>query len=737
MEILKKRILIACGGTGGHLAPGIALAQKLTSRGHACEMLISSKQVDRRLTQKYPTLIFRALPATSLGKTHSQISPASLFQFAVSQMKSLGFCGRVIRAFKPDAVVGFGGFVTVSAGVSASLKGIPLYLHEANYKVGRTVRVLKSLARTIYLPPGIEKHGMPAQKVVETGMPLREDLEKVSREEARKALGFPLRGRLVVVLGGSQGAGSLNNWANENLEALLNAGAHLYCIMGPGKGEPREVEHQMPLGQIAKAVFVPFSDQMHLLYAAADLFVARAGAGTIAELIRFATPSILIPYPFAADDHQRANAANLERQGGAVVVDESNLDNLLSEVLYTLKSDTLLDSLKGNLAKIDLGDPALVMTEAIEKLKVKNINRGAAPQTPSGKTSGSLVEDPEQASLKTNSAFNLQRSASKGETSHDAELEEKFNAELAKAKINPEKIKLSYNELLGPKTTFGIGGPARIWAEPTDPKELAALLKISRKLKLPFFCLGRGSNLLALDSGFNGLVIRLSHSHWQRVEFLKNKRLKAYAGVRLKALCGEACRLGLEGFEFMEGIPATLGGALRMNAGAFGGWTFDRVERVCYLTPQGKMKESRARDLKPVYRGTPGLKDSIVIWAILKPTQNTPTEFIRATIEGYQTKRKASQPREPSAGCIFKNPSKETGAGKLIDELGLKNFSIGAAKVSEVHANFIVNTGAATSQDVIVLINQIQKRVWVAKKIDLQPEIKLLGGEWKDYLIKL
>lgn len=706
----SKRILIACGGTGGHLAPGIALAQKLTSRGHQCELLISSKQVDQRLIQKYPALTFRALPAVAPGKTFSHITPKSFLNFLWAQLSSLGFCAKTIHHFRPHAVVGFGGFITISAAMSAWLHRVPLFLHEGNHKPGRTIRVLKGLARVIYLPPGISKHGIPAHKVVELGLPLREDLKAVSREEARKALGLPLRGRLVVVLGGSQGATPLNRWASDNLETLLGNGIHLYCVTGPQKEETRAVEHQMPLGQIAKAVFVPFSDKMHLLYSAADLVVTRAGAGTIAELVKLCVPSILVPYPFAADDHQRANAANLERKGAAVVVDESNIDNLLNEVLYTLKSDTMLDSLRANLTKIDMGDPALTMAEAIEKL--------------SRKTRGEKSDDKNPEVM-----------------GHTGTLEETFTAAVKHAKISTDAIKLAFNEPLGPKTTFGIGGPARVWAEPTNEKDLAALLKIARQLKLPVFILGRGSNLLVLDKGFDGLVLRQSHPNWQRIEFLKNKTLRAWAGARLKALCAEACRMGLEGFEFMEGIPATVGGALRMNAGAFGGWLFDRVERVCYMTPDGRLHQRNARDLKPAYRSVPGLKDAIILWATLIPakstSENTPVDIIRQTLDGYQTKRKASQPREPSAGCVFKNPSKELSAGMAIDQAGLKGLSVGQASVSTVHANFIVNTGAATASDVIALINQIRQKIWNERKISLEPEIMLLGGDWKDYLSKV
>jgi len=564
--------------------------------------------------------------------------------------------------------------------------------------VGRTNRLLAPLARTMWLPPGIEKHGISQQKVVELGLPYRADMQRVSREEARKALGIPLRGKLIIVLGGSQGGANLNRWAEENMEEILATGAHLYCVMGLGKGEPRVIEKQLPLGHIAKAVFVSFSDQMQLLYSAADLFISRAGASTIAELIQLKVPSVLVPYPYSADDHQRANAANLEKQGGTIVVDEGNLDNLLNEVLYALKSDSLLGGLHTNLSRIDRGDPALMMALAVEKVK----------------------------SAKETKIFNK-----------SDDLDSRFGALLQEAKINPDAIRLSFNEALGPKTTFGIGGPARIWAEPTNPKELSGLLKIAKKLKLPDFCIGRGSNLLVLDSGFDGLVLRLGHPNWQKIEFMKDGRVRAYAGVRLKALCGEMARMELEGFEFMEGIPATLGGALRMNAGAFGGWIFERVEKVCYMSMDGETHIATGDKMGAAYRSTAKLKDSIALWAILKPAKKGSVEHIRQTIDSYQSKRKASQPRDPSAGCVFKNPSKELSAGRLIEASGLKGLREGNAKVSEVHANFIVNESDAKAQDVILLINRIRRKVWADKKVELKPEIMLLGGDWNDYLVPL
>lgn len=687
------RILIACGGTGGHLAPGIALAQQLIARGHECELLISQKQVDQRLIQKYPQLTFRNMPATGLGRTHSAISPASLFQFTLSQISSINFCSKVFKAFRPHAVVGFGGFSSVGATVYASSHGIPVYLHEANYRVGRSIRTLAGMATTIYLPPGSPSQGLPKNKIKHLGLPIRADMEFVSKAAAREALGFPAEGKLLVVMGGSQGSGPLNDWARHSWGVLQQNDISLCCLTGLGKTHPDELSSTHHHGP--RALFLPFSDQMHLFYAAADLVVARAGAGTIAELTTFHTPSILVPYPFAADNHQLYNARHLEKQGGTVVIDESELKELLPAALTLLQKPGALSEIQS----------------ALHQLSPNN----AAEQ---------LCQEIENALQKTN----------KQHSRHSSDLEVVFAKELKQNKIDPTKIKLSFNEPLGPKTTFGIGGPARIYAEPTNEKELLGLLKITRRHHLPFFVMGRGSNLLVLDKGFRGLVIRLHHPHWQRLQLQADDKIKAYAGVRLKVLCAEASKYGLEGFEFMEGIPATLGGALHMNAGAFNAWTFDRVDRVAFLTPKGQLKVAAGKSLKPGYRHVAGLRGAIVLWATLQGTQKKPSEAIKATMESFQTKRKGSQPREASAGCVFKNPSDTIKAGQTIDQLGLKGFTVGSAMVSPIHANFIVNTGQAKAEDVIGLINVIRKKAWDDKKILLEPEIMLLGGHWNDYL---
>ena len=293
--------------------------------------------------------------------------------------------------------------------------------------------------------------------------------------------------------------------------------------------------------------------------------------------------------------------------------------------------------------------------------------------------------------------------------------------------------KLIERELLGPKTTMRVGGPARVYAEPAGTDDLRELLVEASRRQLPVLMLGRGSNLLVPDEGVDGLVINLGHENWQKFEPLADGRIRVGAGLRLKNLCGLAIKAGLKGFEFLEGIPGNVGGALRMNAGAMGGWMFDVVEEVEMISRSGEVRVMKKAEMHVDYRHCAELHDAIALGAVLKPAASAESTDIRRQVDVYQKKRVESQPREPSAGCIFKNPPGGS-AGRLIDEAGLKGERVGDAEVSTVHANFIVNRGHATSADIIGLIRKIRARVKSAKGVDLEPEVLLYGREWKDIL---
>ena len=299
---------------------------------------------------------------------------------------------------------------------------------------------------------------------------------------------------------------------------------------------------------------------------------------------------------------------------------------------------------------------------------------------------------------------------------------EQLLAELT-ASLSPESI-VRRDEPLAKRTTLRVGGKADLYVEPASEDDLSRLLKFCTRHQLKFTLLGRGSNLLIKDGGIRGVVICLKHPNFSRLEIIGDK-LSCGAGVKLKAVSVEARRAGLAGLEFLEGIPGSLGGSMRMNAGAMGSWLFDVVEKIRFMDYAGVAHERVASEVNVEYRGCPLFKNHIALGAVLKG-QPTAAETVAARMQQYSSKRWESQPKEPSAGCIFKNP-KTIPAGKLIDELGLKGTRVGGAMVSDVHGNFIVNADNATASDVLNLIEVVKQRAKSARGIELETEVEILG----------
>jgi len=301
-----------------------------------------------------------------------------------------------------------------------------------------------------------------------------------------------------------------------------------------------------------------------------------------------------------------------------------------------------------------------------------------------------------------------------------------------KSQLSEETL-IKREEPLANKTTMRVGGRARLYAEPSSREDLQVLLKaaMSEGVKVKF--LGRGSNLIIADEGVDALVISLRKSLWAGFTETGEGRVRVGAGLRLKNLCGLAARAGLVGFEFLEGIPGSVGGALRMNAGAMGGWMFDVVEEVELMTLDGVILNIPKAEMHVAYRCCEELRDAIAIGAVLRPSASADTESVGRQIDVYRKKRQESQPREPSAGCIFKNPAGGS-AGQLIDEAGLKGERMGGAEVSLVHGNFVVNRDNASGSDVVDLVRKVQSEILQSKGIALEPEAQLWGKRWEDVL---
>jgi UDP-N-acetylglucosamine--N-acetylmuramyl-(pentapeptide) pyrophosphoryl-undecaprenol N-acetylglucosamine transferase len=358
-----SRFIIACGGTGGHLSPGIALAEALLARGHEAILFISHKQVDTRLVEKYPHL-----PAKRVASAPFGIRPDVLVRFIVKQAKGLLFSWRFLKANRPDAIIGFGGFTNAGVVLAGRLQRVPVALHEANRVPGRAIRQLSGLAARLYLPPGVRMPGIRGVMVRHTGLPVRQEISRLSREAARAQLGVDPTQKLLVVMGGSQGASNLNQWAEQNLSSFALEGIQIYCVTGMGKGTAGRREVRGKNGRVVHAWFEAFCDRVGVLLSAADLVISRAGAGTIAELVRCETPAILIPYPHAADNHQWANATYFEQQGGGVVVSEESLPSLREEVMDVIFNDWLLAKFRGNLRRMSQENSIEIIVHDLEDL---------------------------------------------------------------------------------------------------------------------------------------------------------------------------------------------------------------------------------------------------------------------------------------------------------------------------------------------------------------------------------
>lgn len=280
------------------------------------------------------------------------------------------------------------------------------------------------------------------------------------------------------------------------------------------------------------------------------------------------------------------------------------------------------------------------------------------------------------------------------------------------------------NETLARRTTMRVGGKADLYVEPATEEDVARLLVFCGEHQLPLFVLGRGSNLLIRDGGVRGVVMSLAGPYFSRLQVVGD-RMVCGAGVKLKAVAVEARRHGLAGLEFLEGIPGSVGGALRMNAGAMGSWIFDVVETIRFIDRQGRVHERPAAEVHVEYRGCPLLQSHIALGAVLRGERAAP-ERIQERMQAFNARRWETQPAQPSAGCVFKNPP-SVPAGKLIEELGLKGTRVGGAVVSEVHGNFIVNDGGATAQDVLNLIEIIKERARSMRGIELETEVEIIG----------
>jgi len=288
-----------------------------------------------------------------------------------------------------------------------------------------------------------------------------------------------------------------------------------------------------------------------------------------------------------------------------------------------------------------------------------------------------------------------------------------------------EQVEILVAEPMKNHTTFRIGGPADALALPKTPEEVAEVVRFCHEHAQSYYVLGNGSNLLVSDEGYRGLVLQL-YRNFNDIQ-VNGETITVQSGAMLAAVARTAYQTGLTGLEFASGIPGTIGGAVVMNAGAYGGEMKNVLKEVTVLTKEGEVLVIPAKALELGYRTSVIPKNGWIVLGAVLQLKKGDQEQILARMEELKEQRITKQPLDlPSAGSTFKRPEGYF-AGKLIMDAGLRGFTVGGAQVSEKHCGFVVNRGNATATDVWELICEVKRRVKEMTGVELEPEVKLLG----------
>lgn len=288
-----------------------------------------------------------------------------------------------------------------------------------------------------------------------------------------------------------------------------------------------------------------------------------------------------------------------------------------------------------------------------------------------------------------------------------------------------EQVEILVAEPMKNHTTFRIGGPADALALPKTPEEVAEVVRFCHEHAQPYYVLGNGSNLLVSDEGYRGLVLQL-YRNFNDIQ-VNGETITVQSGAMLATVARTAYQTGLTGLEFASGIPGTIGGAVVMNAGAYGGEMKNVLKEVTVLTKEGEVLVIPAKALELGYRTSVIPKNGWIVLGAVLQLKKGDQEQILARMEELKEQRITKQPLDlPSAGSTFKRPEGYF-AGKLIMDAGLRGFTVGGAQVSEKHCGFVVNRGNATAADVWELICEVKRRVKEMTGVELEPEVKLLG----------
>jgi UDP-N-acetylglucosamine--N-acetylmuramyl-(pentapeptide) pyrophosphoryl-undecaprenol N-acetylglucosamine transferase len=354
--------VIACGGTGGHLFPGIAVAEVLRDRGHDVMLLVSEKEIDALALSGRAGFRFEKLPTVGLP---SPFSP-TILGFIQRFYESLSLCRSLYRKFKPQVILGMGGFTSTAPVLAGRMRGISTFIHESNAVPGKANRVTARMVRAVML--GFKECApfFPKAQTEVTGTPIRNELKRLERQLAHQKLGLRDDLPTLLVMGGSQGASGINQAIIKSLPFLH--GVPLQVIHLSGARDERLVADNYRRENIP-AYVAAFHNRMEEAYSAADLLVARAGAASLAEFATFSLPGILIPFPYAADDHQTRNAEIYARAQAAILLKESELSGelLARKIRELIENPEQIRQMSANCSHLAPKNAAGLMVTTMEK----------------------------------------------------------------------------------------------------------------------------------------------------------------------------------------------------------------------------------------------------------------------------------------------------------------------------------------------------------------------------------
>jgi len=351
-------VLIACGGTGGHLFPGIAVAEELKARGHRPILLISEKKVDAEASAKYGDLEFARIAAIAKPPTLS----LKMLPFMLRLWKTIGSCKKLLQEKEIDVVLGMGGFTSFPPAFAAKKLGKPCYVHDSNAVPGKSNLLTGKYCTAVLLGLEAAVPYFKGRKTIVTGTPVRQEMRAlIGRDEARAKLGVPEGKKMIFVFGGSQGAQKVNTFTAE----AAKADDSLYWYHVAGSADLQRVEG-LAKGQGNHEV-LGFCADMGTAYAASDLVVCRSGASSMTELSFLGLPSILVPYPFSADDHQVKNAEVFDSAGAGVMIKEADLEGgaYLKAVQEIVHDQSKLLGMKEAARALSVDDAAAKICEVV------------------------------------------------------------------------------------------------------------------------------------------------------------------------------------------------------------------------------------------------------------------------------------------------------------------------------------------------------------------------------------